>query len=645
MKRILLIGIIVIILVLAGLGIGLTTREKNNEKVMQKTEVVKRGDLAIKISPSGNLESLLSVDVKSNVEGEIDKLYIKEGDLVEKGKTLLQIDDEQIREEMKQAEANVSAVQAQLEQAKRSLGVKEKQLDSELQQQRDSVSQAQINYNATKATTLQQLSQQETDIQTAKEALEQDKTTLRQAEISLTQADLTLSELQQSEAAAKVDLDNAESQLKRTEELYEKKYVPKNSLEDAQASYANSHSRYDSTQKRVLSQQETIKSHKENIEMRQRAILMRETTIKFEEQNLELLKQTRAAQEKQAQTQLNIAQTRLKQLEDNINDEKDISRFSLESAKANLLRAQSTLNNQMERLGWTTIVAPMSGIVINLEIEEGEIVTSGRSAFSQSPALMQIVDLSQMVVKTSINEVDMEKLKLGQSAEIRVRAYPDRVYRGEVREISPSGQPRDNVIYFEVMIAVLDSPKELRPGMTADVDIIVLERKDTLILPIETVRSEEATIALLTVPEADADKLKTGQSVELESGRGPRLTGTVSKLTDDNKGGNVEVTLAGGRRGVRSGKTSVNLIVDGNTISDIPAMVRSTKGNYVMMAPKKKAGGNGSAVEGIKTNVEVGEQNDMFIEILSGLEAGDEVFVQTDQQQSAESNRRGDWRR
>jgi HlyD family secretion protein len=553
-KRIIVIGSVVLVLVVAGLGIGLTTRGKDNGKIPQKTEIAKRDELVVKISASGNLESLLSVEVKSNVEGEIDKLHVEEGDFVEKGQILLQIDDEQIREEMKQAKANVSAATAQLEQSKRSLTIKGKQLESDLQQQRDSVLQAQTSYNVAKATTLQQVSQQENDILNTKEALEQDKISLRQAEIALKQAELTLSEVEQSETAAKVDLDNADSELKRTQELFEKKYVPKKSLEDAQASYANALNRYQAAQKRVLSQKETVKSQEESIDARTRAVQIRETTLNFEEQNLVLLKQTRAAQEDQAATQLRIAETRLKQLEDNINDEKDISQFSLEGAKANLLRAQSTLNNQNERLGWTTIVAPMAGIVINLEIEEGEIVTSGRSAFSQSPPIMQIVDLSQMVVKTSINEVDMEKLKLGQKAEIEIRAYQDRVYSGEVREVSPSGQPRDNIIYFEVVIAVLGSPEELRPGMTADVNIIVSEKKDVLLLPIEAVKTER-------------------------------------------------------ERGAEG---------------------RSDRRYYVMLAQngKKSEPAKTGSAEGVKTYVEVGEQNDMSIEILSGLSEGDQVFVE-----------------
>jgi HlyD family secretion protein len=642
MKRVIVIISVVVILVVAGLVVAFTTsRGKNNKEVPIKTEVAKRGDFVIKINATGNLESLLSVEVKSNVEGEIKKLDVKDGELVQKGQVLLKINDEQIREEMKQVEANVSAARAQLDQAKSSLAIKQKQLDSDLQQQKDAVIQSQTSLNVAKATTLQQIAQQETDIQNTKGNMEQDNIALKQAQISLKQTEITLSDVKQAESAAKVDMDNAQSELKRNQELYEKKYIPKKSLEDAQAAYANSSSRYESAQKKVQSQDETINSQKETITMREQAVQMRKTTLEFNEQNLKLLKQTRVAQEEQATTALKIAQTRLKQLQDNINDEKDISRFSLESAKANLLKVESTLTNVKERLGWTTIVAPMSGIVINLAIEEGEIVTSGRSAFSQSPALMQVVDLSQMVVKTYINEVGMEKLSLGQKAEVRTRAYAGKSYKGEVREVAPSGLPRDNIIYFEVVIAVLGSPQELRPGMTADVDIIVEERKDALLLPIVAVKTEQSSTALLAVSEKDFSKLKMDQSVELENDRGSKLQGKISKLMSENKEGNVAVTLASAKRGARPGKTTFKLIVDGKNIPDVTADVTSKKESYVMLMPKgkeKESNGNGSVVKGIRTLVDIGEQNDSDIEILKGLNAGDKVIIEAEQPENGQQN-------
>ena len=243
---------------------------------------------------------------------------------------------------------------------------------------------------------------------------------------------------------------------------------------------------------------------------------------------------------------------------------------------------------------------------------------------------MSIVDLSQMVVKTFINEVDMEKLKLGQKAEIQVRAYPDRPFQGEVREISPSGQARDNIIYFEVMIAVLGSPKELRPGMTADVDIIVVERKNSLLLPIEAVQSDRGMTAILTVPSEEAARLTSRQSVELEIGPNSRFPGTISRVTSGAERGSVEVALDTGNRRVRPGRSTVKLMVDGNTISDIPAMLRLGKQYYVMLIPegKEKDAGKNGDVKGVKTVIEVGEQSDTDLEILNGLGEGDQVLVQ-----------------
>ena len=660
MKQIIVNSIIMTVF-LATLSIWLVACGKNEVKMLRKTETVKRGDFVIKINSSGNLESLLSVEVKSNVEGEIENLHVEEGDFIEKDQILLQIDDEQVKEEMKQAEANVSAAQAQLEQARRSLTIRQKQLDSDLKQQRDSVTQAQSGYNVAKATTKQQISQQNTDIQNTIQALEQDRTALRQAEIARRQAEFTLSELGEAEKAAKADLDNAESELKRREELYENKFIPKKSLEETQAALVNARSRYESAQNRVLSQKETVQSQQETIDTRQRAVQMRETTLKYEEQNMELLKQTREAQEEQAITQLNIAQTRLTQLEQNLNDEVDISRFALESARANLLRTESSLKNQRERLEWTTVVAPMSGVVINLEVEEGEIVTSGRSAFSQGPAIMSIVDLSQMVVKTYINEVDMEKLGLGQKAEIQVRSYPNRPFLGEVREISPSGEARDNIIYFEVMIAVLSSPQELRPGMTADVDIIVVERQATLLLPIAAVQSQRVMVANLMLPAEDAGRLVFNQPVELGLGTGGKSLGIISRLTSGAEGTHVEIALTGAGERFSQGSASVDLRTASYSNRNIPAVLRFGRLYYATQLPageakngvrisaaksvKKEAkdsdkteavkGTKGRAKdsaktgteEGISTLIQVGVQNNTHIEVLSGLDEGDEVIA------------------
>ena len=86
---------------------------------------------------------------------------------------------------------------------------------------------------------------------------------------------------------------------------------------------------------------------------------------------------------------------------------------------------------------------------------------------------MTVSDLSKIVVRLYVNEVDIGKIRIKQQAEIRASAYPDMSFAGEIVRIAKSGQRSRNLVSFEVMVMVTDSPVELMPGMTADVDIIV----------------------------------------------------------------------------------------------------------------------------------------------------------------------------
>ena len=296
------------------------------------------------------------------------------------------------------------------------------------------------------------------------------------------------------------------------------------------------------------------------------------------------------------------------------------------SADANLLRRQSSLKNQNERLEWTTIKAPMAGTVTLLAIEEGEIVTSGRSAFSQSPPLMTIADLSRMVVKTYINEVDMERLRLNQRAEIKVDAYQEKKYEGRVYEISPSGQEQDNIISFEVMIEVVGSPEELRPGMSADVDIITYEEKNVLLLPLDALIKQPS--ATLTAQVDDISPYKAGQPIEVQTISEKIFRGTVANVGS----GSVTISLDSSQRGIRPGPTTLSLLVKGQKKADgVRADIKISKGKSVMLDS-----GDGP---GTSTPVDVGMQNETHVIVKSGLSAGDRVVLQQRKPQ------RGGWGR
>jgi len=117
-KKLITIISIIVILLAAGSVVGSKLLLRKPEKKDDRIEIVRRGPLVVKLSERGSLDSLVKVEVKSNVEGEIEKLYVDEGYEVVKGQQLLKIDEEQIKEEYNQAKANFNAAQAEVDRSK-----------------------------------------------------------------------------------------------------------------------------------------------------------------------------------------------------------------------------------------------------------------------------------------------------------------------------------------------------------------------------------------------------------------------------------------------------------------------------------------------------------------------------------------------
>ena len=216
------------------------------------------------------------------------------------------------------------------------------------------------------------------------------------------------------------------------------------------------------------------------------------------------------------------------------------------------------------------------------------------------------------------------------------------------------------------MIAVLGSPQELHPGMTADVDIIAVERQATLLLPIAAVQSQRVMTANLMLPAEDADRLVFNQPVELGLGTGGRSSGIVSRLTSGAEGAHVEIALTSAGERFSQGSVSVDLRAAGYNNRNIPAVLRFGRLYYAIRLPtgeakdsirisaaksvkkevknsektgtvkstkgRAKDSAKIGTEEGINTLIQVGVQNNTYLEILSGLNEGDEVIVQASTQ-------------
>ena len=175
----------------------------------------------------------------------------------------------------------------------------------------------------------------------------------------------------------------------------------------------------------------------------------------------------------------------------------DSGLLRLEEAKQAREQARALLAKAEDDLRKTTIYAPLSGRVIALNAEQGEVVVSG-TMNNPASVIGTIADLSEILAEIDVDETEIVYLRVGQSASVRVDAIPDRSYRAAVVEIGSSGYSRPqqpDVTFFRVKL-LLESPEEsLRPGMSARADVEVMTHADAIVVPIQSVVEKADTAA------------------------------------------------------------------------------------------------------------------------------------------------------
>jgi HlyD family secretion protein len=171
-------------------------------------------------------------------------------------------------------------------------------------------------------------------------------------------------------------------------------------------------------------------------------------------------------------------------------DDYDIARIEYQSALEQMELAEEdgvSMDLDAETQEILNIVSPASGSVILVEVEEGEIVTSGAVSYTSGTTIMTVADLSKMQIKAGVNEVDVGKIRFGQDVVIDVDAYPNIKYSGLITHIAPAARDDQGVKIFDVEIDIVDSDEKLRPGMTANIEIQGDHKTDILTVPVEAV--------------------------------------------------------------------------------------------------------------------------------------------------------------
>ncbi|MBO4840311.1 MAG: efflux RND transporter periplasmic adaptor subunit [Bacteroidaceae bacterium] len=197
----------------------------------------------------------------------------------------------------------------------------------------------------------------------------------------------------------------------------------------------------------------------------------------------------------------------------NLYDKGLISANDYEQARLAYVQAQQTVatqRNNVKRaetnLGYATITSPIDGVVLSKEVEEGQTVASSFN----TPTLFKIAkDLTDMRVIAKVDEADIGEVKEGQRVSFNVDAFPNDSFTGTVTQVRQQATTESNVVTYEVVIGAPNEDLKLKPGLTANVTIYTMERKDVLTIPSKALHFKPSEAMLNdgeTITDCDSPK-------------------------------------------------------------------------------------------------------------------------------------------
>src|SRR5438477_1758255 len=373
MKR---IASLVVVAALVGIGVwGYFYAQSRGNAAKYRTGRVERGPLTAAVSSTGNLNAVITVQVGSQVSGQIKELLVDFNSIVKRGQVIARIDPQIF-------EAQVNQARADLETAKAAV----------------------LNQTAT--------------VEKARADLENARAALAQGKAQTAKSD-----------AAMVDAKRISD---RNSELFRRELVAQADRDTAEANY----------------DQATAQS------------------------------QASRANEKALEAGIQAAQAQRRAQE-----------AALKSARAQVDQKTAALAQAQANLDYTTVRAPVDGVVVSRAVDVGQTV----AASLQAPTLFTIAqDLTKMQVETSVDEADLGRIKLEDRATFTVDAFSGQTFVGVVTQIRKAAQIVQNVVTYTVVISVDNPGGRLLPGMTANVKLVYAERPDVLKVPNAALRFRPA---------------------------------------------------------------------------------------------------------------------------------------------------------
>ena len=448
---------------------------------------VTRGDLLETVSATGSVEAQTGAQIRigSQVTGTIKHLYADVGAKVKAGQVIADLDLPDVAATLSQAKSAYQGADSKWVQSTQSLTLGKSQTKDAVTVAREALEAAKEAVKTAQANYKLQSTQTPTDIRKADAAREQAVAALKTAQATYEQtvagANLNIASAQETVDQAKATLALDLATYNREKLLDAQGFVSKLVVDQAKQAYLVADSA-----ERAAEQQLNLTKQKVDADLKtaNQAVVQAQKGVESAVAALDAAKaeiyttkaraadvQNAVALAKEAQGNLQLA---IGNLETNA-----VNQQSVEQAKAAKVQAQDQIVVDQAQFDKTVLKSPISGTVISLTSQQGETVAAGLAA----PTLIVVTDLSRLEVEAYVDETDIGKIQLGQTATVTVDAFPGKTFYGKVFKSSSGSTIQEGVITYDVSISINDPSQQLRPDMTANITIQTGHLSNVMMIP------------------------------------------------------------------------------------------------------------------------------------------------------------------
>jgi HlyD family secretion protein len=493
---------------------------RGGHEIEYRYAAVATGDLTQSTSSTGLLVPLTQVDVKSKAGGIVFEIAVVEGDIVKQGDLIALIDPRDTQSAYDQAQADATGAGIRVAQAETALELELLNAETRVTDAKLRLSQAEIRREKARETariqpdlTAASIATAEANFVTQTEAMNQ----LKNVDVPQRRKDAA-STLQRTTT----DLATAKADVERQKNLLDKGYVSIAVYERAVSSHEAAKAAKEVADQRTETLEADIAA---DVRAQESRVRQADAGLKQANANSISIEQSKRDM-RDAERAFDSAEIALQQAEDarlNITTRRN----DIESAKASAVRSTVAMQNALEQLEQTRVLAPRDGIVTLKYIEEGTIIPPGTSTFAQGTSIVQISDVSRMFVECQVDEADIASVFLGQRVKTIIEAYPGLTFEGEVTRVFPAAESNGAITTIKVRIelellegeAAHENP--LRVGMNGSCEFIQLDRLGVLMAPMQAVKFDRDTMESYVMVRTDVELEPERRVVQLgDSGNG-----------------------------------------------------------------------------------------------------------------------------